>query len=168
MHSELVNYIETESLDPEDNSILDSLKSRLHKLEGYKKVLEKFNLSRDWFREIDPYITEAAYLGCDDVLKSIKHGIGENIQSIHVTDFNTFLTENKSPLIWNHWDLLEKHLNNNVDWHGLSGNPNAITILEKHLDKVNWEYLSDNIYNYHKEKIASLNKLKLFTTDFQI
>jgi hypothetical protein len=63
MHSELVNYIETESLDPEDTTVLDSLKSRLHKLEGYKEVLEKFNLSRDWFREIDTYITESAYLG---------------------------------------------------------------------------------------------------------
>ena len=145
MHSELVNYIETESLDPEDATVLDNLKSRLHKLEGYKEVLEKFNLSRDWFREIDPYITEAAYLGCDDVLKSIRHGISENIQSIHVTDFNGFLTENKSPLIWNHWDLLEKHI-----------------------DKVDWYWLSRNSYNYCKEKIASLNKLKLFTTDFQI
>ena len=167
MHSELLNYIETESLDPEDNTVLDSLKSRLHKLEGYKEVLEKFNLSRDWFREIDPYITEAAYLGCDGVLKSIRHSISKNIQTIHVTDFNGFLTE-KSPLIWNHWDLLEKHLNNNVDWHGLSGNPNAITILEKHLDKVNWYWLSGNNYDYYKEKISRLNKLKLFTADFQI
>jgi hypothetical protein len=122
MHSELLNYIETESLDPEDNTVLDSLKSRLHKLEGYKEVLEKFNLSRDWFREIDPYITEAAYLGCDDVLKSIRHGISENIQSIHVIYFNTFLTENKSSLIWNHWELLEKHLDK-VDWDGYVKTP---------------------------------------------
>jgi hypothetical protein len=31
-----------------------------------------------------------------------------------------------------------------VNWHGLSENPNAIHILEQHLDKVDWERLSAN------------------------
>ncbi len=31
-----------------------------------------------------------------------------------------------------------------MDWYGLSGNPNAIYLLEQNLDKVNWQNLSRN------------------------
>jgi hypothetical protein len=45
--------------------------------------------------------------------------------------------------------LLEKNLDK-VIWGQLSGNPNAIHILEKNLDKVNWGVLScnPNIFTY--------------------
>ena len=39
--------------------------------------------------------------------------------------------------------ILEKNLHR-VDWWYLSENPNAIHILEKNLDKVNWKELSSN------------------------
>ncbi len=39
--------------------------------------------------------------------------------------------------------LLEKHLDE-IDWENLSGNPNAIHILEKYPDKINWYSLSGN------------------------
>ena len=39
--------------------------------------------------------------------------------------------------------ILEKNLNK-VDWSSLSENPNAIPILEKNLNKVDWKYLSRN------------------------
>jgi hypothetical protein len=32
-----------------------------------------------------------------------------------------------------------------VNWHQLSGNVNAISILKDNLDKINWDYLSRNI-----------------------
>ena len=39
--------------------------------------------------------------------------------------------------------IIEKNLNK-VNWYGLSSNPNAIHILEKNLDKVFWDELSFN------------------------
>ena len=39
--------------------------------------------------------------------------------------------------------ILEKHLDK-VNWFDLSRNPNAIPILEQHLDKVDWQCLSRN------------------------
>jgi hypothetical protein len=32
-----------------------------------------------------------------------------------------------------------------VNWHNLSGNPNAISILEQNLDKVYWDRLTENL-----------------------
>ena len=45
--------------------------------------------------------------------------------------------------------ILEKNLDK-VDWRYLSGNSNAISILEKNQDKVNFLelYLNSNIYTY--------------------
>jgi len=45
--------------------------------------------------------------------------------------------------------ILEKNLDK-VDWRYLSLNPNAIPILEKNLDKVDWNILSENpnIFGY--------------------
>ena len=42
-----------------------------------------------------------------------------------------------------------------VDWYMLSGNPNAIPILEKNLDKVNWGWLCVNP-NAHLLETTSL------------
>ena len=39
--------------------------------------------------------------------------------------------------------LLEQNIDK-IDWHYLSSNPNAIHILEKNLDKINWRLLSAN------------------------
>ena len=39
--------------------------------------------------------------------------------------------------------ILEKNLDK-VNWEFLSANPNAISILEENLDKVNWHWLSEN------------------------
>ena len=39
--------------------------------------------------------------------------------------------------------IIEQHLDN-VNWGCLSQNPNAIHLLEKNLDKVNWGWLSSN------------------------
>ena len=40
--------------------------------------------------------------------------------------------------------MIEKNLDKVSCWHALSGNPNAIHILEKNLDKVSWNALSIN------------------------
>ena len=40
--------------------------------------------------------------------------------------------------------ILERNLNK-INWYSLCGNINAISILEKNLDKINWSYLSSNI-----------------------
>ena len=52
--------------------------------------------------------------------------------------------------------ILEKNLDK-VDWHALSMNPNTIHILEKNLDKVNWSELSGNpnIFDYDYKKIKN-------------
>ena len=39
--------------------------------------------------------------------------------------------------------LLEKNLDK-IDWSNLSENKNAISLLEKNLDKIDWKYLSFN------------------------
>ena len=39
--------------------------------------------------------------------------------------------------------ILEKNLDK-INWISLSGNPNAIHILEKNLDKINWSTLATN------------------------
>jgi hypothetical protein len=53
--------------------------------------------------------------------------------------------------------ILEQHLDK-VCWHKLSSNPNAIHILEQHLDKVQWWHLSLNsnaisILERHLDKV---------------
>ena len=52
--------------------------------------------------------------------------------------------------------ILEKNLDK-VNWSGLSDNPNAIHILEKNLDKVDWYGLSinHNIFEYNYKKIKN-------------
>ena len=50
-------------------------------------------------------------------------------------------------------------VNNNVDWWHLSRNPNAISILEKNLDKIDWAYLSTNPNAIHL--LAPLNTEKM-------
>ena len=39
--------------------------------------------------------------------------------------------------------LLEKNINK-INWDMLSANPNAIHLLEQHTDKINWFWLSEN------------------------
>ena len=41
----------------------------------------------------------------------------------------------------------------NLDWSSLSANPNAISLLEKNLDKINWSRLSENpsIFEFKKK-----------------
>ena len=57
--------------------------------------------------------------------------------------------------------LLEQHLDK-ANWTRLSLNPNAIPILEKNLDKANWNGLSSNpnaihILEQHLEKVSLCN-----------
>ena len=49
--------------------------------------------------------------------------------------------------------ILEKILIK-IDRYSLSSNPNAISLLEKNLDKVNWEQLSINPNIFEDEDIA--------------
>ena len=44
-------------------------------------------------------------------------------------------------------DILEKNLDK-IDWACLSRNPNAIHLLEKNQDKINWNWLSKNPKNH--------------------
>jgi hypothetical protein len=44
--------------------------------------------------------------------------------------------------------LLEKHPDK-INWNWLSINPNAIHFLEKNVDKIDWEYLSKNPNSIH-------------------
>jgi hypothetical protein len=55
--------------------------------------------------------------------------------------------------------LLEQHLDK-VDWFWLSGNPNAIHILEKNLDKVDWFELSRNPNAIHLLSKLDTNKMR--------
>ena len=78
------------------------------------------------------------------------------------TDFKDFVDIKKV-----HWrilsgnpnaiHILEKNLDK-VDWWILSSNPNAIHILEKNLDKVEWNCLSrnPNIFKDNKKELKSL------------
>ena len=61
--------------------------------------------------------------------------------------------------------LLEKNLDK-VDWCWLSGNPNAIHILEKNLDKINWEMLSMNPNAIHLLAKLDYVKMRLDNQDF--
>ena len=56
-------------------------------------------------------------------------------------------------------DLLEKNLDK-INWSVLSSNPNAIHLLEQHQDKINWERLSYNpsIFEYDYEAMRSQMK----------
>jgi predicted Ser/Thr protein kinase len=53
--------------------------------------------------------------------------------------------------------LLEKNIDK-IDWDYLSGNFNAIHILEKNMDKINWNYLSSNpnAINILKKNISNI------------
>ena len=39
---------------------------------------------------------------------------------------------------------IKPETHNAIDWISLSNNPNAISLLEKNLDKINWKLLSCN------------------------
>jgi len=54
----------------------------------------------------------------------------------------------------------------NLDWEGLSRNPNAINILEKNLDKIDWFYLSLNP-NANKIFEKKLNKINWNKIDLE-
>ena len=56
--------------------------------------------------------------------------------------------------------ILEQHLDK-VNWSHLSHNPNAIPLLEKHLDKVNWSHLSHNPNAIHL--LATLDTVSMRT-----
>jgi DNA-directed RNA polymerase delta subunit len=43
------------------------------------------------------------------------------------------------------WKLRDWIPFDDIDWYWLSSNPNAISLIEKNLDKVNWSRLSLNI-----------------------
>ena len=55
-------------------------------------------------------------------------------------------------------ELLEKNLDK-VDWRALSSNPNAIDLLEKNLEKVNWDILSYSNSNAISLLEKNLNKV---------
>ncbi len=54
--------------------------------------------------------------------------------------------------------------NSKIDWSALSGNPNAIPILQNNLDKVNWKTLSKNpnaihlLFKYDYQNMKQNNK----------
>jgi hypothetical protein len=52
--------------------------------------------------------------------------------------------------------ILEKN-KNKINWKSLSINPNAIHMLEKNLDKINWDYLSLNPNAYYISCIENFN-----------
>ena len=64
----------------------------------------------------------------------------------------SYLSGNKNAI-----HILEHNLDK-VDWSELSGNINAIHILENNLDKVDWYYLSlnENIFTYDYKKMQFL------------
>ena len=43
-----------------------------------------------------------------------------------------------------YYELLEWMDINKLEWNYLSGNPNAIHLLEKHPEKIDWDWLSQN------------------------
>ena len=49
---------------------------------------------------------------------------------------------------------------NKIDWIIISGNPNAIDLLKKNQDKINWDLLSSNL-NSNAIKLLKENKNKI-------
>ena len=54
--------------------------------------------------------------------------------------------------------ILEKNIDI-IDWYYLSGNANAISLLEKNIDKINWDVLSgnENAISILEKNISKMN-----------
>ena len=50
------------------------------------------------------------------------------------------------------YELLDWIDIDNIDWYMLSGNPNAMHLIEKNLDKVDWYWLSGNPNTAHDQQ----------------
>ena len=61
--------------------------------------------------------------------------------------------------------LLEKNVDK-VDWYRLANNPNAIYILEQNVDKICWSYLSSNPNATHLLAKLDYVKMRLDNQDF--
>ena len=71
----------------------------------------------------------------------ITRTLSNNPRAIQILEKKININTNKK----DKFDILE----NKIDWYNLSGNLNAISILEKNLDKIDWCNLSVNINAIH-------------------
>lgn len=80
---------------------------------------------------------------CENPHPGVVHLLKHNLDKVNWGQ----LSKNTNP---DAIDFLEYHLNNNtmtiyhVDWWNLSGNPSAISMLERHIEHVDWYQLSKN------------------------
>ena len=91
------------------------------------------------------------------------NNVKNKIENIFHNNFNAYLIrlyQNMYKPIYNFINL------DKVDWWYLSGNPNAIHILEKNLDKVDWSMLSCNPNAHLLLSKLDYQEMKLHTKEF--
>lgn len=101
------------------------------------------------------------------VNSSIQHQYQDNLYQLFYKNkvVKTFSISNKNILACichcpNAIHIIEKNIQH-IDWYGLSCNPNAIHILEKNIDKINWYNLCANPNAIHIIE-QNLDKLDLY------